>query len=133
MHLSTCSPSLTPLLTLTHPFPPSPSSHPSLPPPSSHPSPSPPSSHPSPPPPPTTSLSPVQLGIWDLRLKRKVRHFTEHVNDFRRCSVLLDSHESTLIAGDCYVGGEWCEEGRDGVRRGGCCEEGNGVRRGGMV
>lgn len=46
---------------------------------------------------------PLQLGMWDMRMRRKVRLFTEHVNDFRRCPFLLDHFESTVIAGDGSV------------------------------
>eukprot|EP00731_Ephydatia_muelleri_P009010 Em0004g1348a len=44
-----------------------------------------------------------KLSVWDLRLRQKVRHFREHVNDYRRCSMLLDHFQSTLIAAgsDC--------------------------------
>lgn len=34
-----------------------------------------------------------------------MRHFREHVNDYRRCSMLLDHFQSTLIAGDGDGGG----------------------------
>ena len=53
----------------------------------------------------------MQLGVWDLRLRQKVRLFREHVNDYRRCSLLLDSFQSTLIAGDGDGGGRgWVGE-----------------------